>query len=71
MFVLQRAEYDRRTQRAYVELRSPDDDGGDAITVVIFSFRTTASLSKQEIKRDIVRKARHLLKRASVVSEFA
>jgi len=54
VFRLQRAEYDRETQRAYVELRAPDDDGGDAITTVIFSFRTTASLSKQEMKRDIV-----------------
>ena len=71
MFRLERAEYDRETQRAYVELRAPDDDGGEAITAVIFSFRTTGSLSKQEIKRDIVRKARHLLKRASAASEFA
>ena len=49
MFVLQRAEYDRKTQRAYVELRASDDDGGEAITIVIFSFRTTASLSKQRL----------------------
>jgi hypothetical protein len=71
MFVLQRAEYDRKTQRAYVELRAPDGgDGGEAITTVIFSFRTTTSLSKQRVTEDIVRKARHLLKRASAGSEF-
>jgi hypothetical protein len=49
MFMLQRAEYDRDTKRAYVELRAPDGDGGEAITTVIFSFRTTASLSKQRV----------------------
>jgi hypothetical protein len=26
-FRLVRSEYDRETERAYVELRSPDDDG--------------------------------------------
>jgi hypothetical protein len=60
MFRLLRAEYDRETHRAYIELRAPDDDGGDAITVVIFSFKTTANLSKQQVKEDMVRKARHL-----------
>ena len=28
-FTLIRAEYDKETQRAYVELRALDDDGGD------------------------------------------
>jgi hypothetical protein len=70
MFALQRAEYDRQTQRAYLELRAPDDDGGEAITAIIFSFKTTASLSKPQIKEDIVRKVRHLLKRASLAAEF-
>jgi hypothetical protein len=70
MFRLERAEYDRETQRAYVELRAPDDDGGEVVTAIIFSFTTTATLSKQQIKEDIVRKARHLLKRASLAAEF-
>ena len=70
MFRLERAEYDRETQRAYVELRAPDDDGGEVVTAIIFTFRTTAALSKQQIKEDIVRKARHLLKRASLAAEF-
>ena len=46
-FTLIRAEYDRETQRAYVELRARDDEGGDRMTVAIFSYRTTSRLSKQ------------------------
>jgi len=67
-FTLVRAEYDQDTERAYVELRARDDDGGDLIATAIFSFRTKAKLSKQEIKQDIIRKARHLFKRASVAT---
>jgi hypothetical protein len=67
-FKLVRAEYDRETERAYVELRARDDDGGDAITTAIFSFKTTATLSKRQVEQDIVRKARHLLKRAAVAT---
>jgi hypothetical protein len=65
-FKLIHAKYDRRTERAYVELRDEDDDGGEILAVTIFSFRTTARLSKQQIEQDIVRKARHILKRAAV-----
>jgi hypothetical protein len=50
----------------YVELRDEDDDRGEILAVTIFSFRTTARLSKQQIEQDIVRKARHILKRAAV-----
>ena len=57
-------KYDRDTERAYVELRDEDDDGGEILAVAVFSFRTTTRLSKQQIEQDIVRKARHLLKRA-------
>lgn len=67
-FRLVRAEYDRETERAYVELRAPDDDGGEAITTAIFSFRTIGTLSKRQIEEDIVRKARHLLRRAAVAT---
>ena len=56
-FMLSRAEWDRETQRAYVELRAPDNDGEESIVTAIFSYRTTAIFSKQELKRDIVRKA--------------
>ena len=73
VFRLVRAEYDRETERAYVELRAPDGDGGEAITTAIFSFRTTGALSKRQIEEDeedIVRKARHLLRRAAVATWF-
>jgi hypothetical protein len=65
-FILIRAEYDKETGRAYVELRAPDDDGGEGIVTAIFSYRTTALFSKPELKRDIVRKAGHMFKRAGV-----
>jgi hypothetical protein len=67
-FRLVRAEYDRETERAYVELRSDDDDGGEVIATAIFSFKTTANLSKRRIEEDIVRKARHILKRAAAAT---
>jgi hypothetical protein len=67
-FRLVRADYDRETERAYVELCAPDGDGGEAITTAIFSFRTTGALSKRQIEEDIVRKARHLLRRAPVAT---
>jgi hypothetical protein len=67
-FKLVRAEYDRQTERAYVELRARDDDGGDAIATAIFSFKTTAPLSKRQIEEDIVRKARYFLRRAAVAT---
>ena len=68
VFRLVRAEYDREIERAYVELRAPDGDGGEAITTAIFSFRTTGALSKRQIEEDIVRKASHLLRRAAVAT---
>jgi len=50
-FRLVRSEYDRETERAYVELRSPDDDGGEVIATAIFSFKTTANLSSDGSRR--------------------
>ena len=67
-FVLLRAEYDRGKERAYVEFRQPDMDGGDAIITAIFSYKTAEQLSKNRAKEEIVRKARHLLKGASLGS---
>jgi hypothetical protein len=58
------AKYDPLSERAYVELRYEDDDGGEMLAIAVFSFRTKSSLSKQEIPHEIVRKARHALKRA-------
>jgi len=63
--VMQRLEYDRHTGRAYVEFREPDGDGGDAITVALFSYRTCDKLTKKQAQEEIVRKARHLLRRAA------
>jgi hypothetical protein len=68
MFMLLRAEYDRHTERAYVEFRAPDDDGGEAIATAIFSYRTSERLSKKQVQEEIVRKARHLLRRASTAT---
>ena len=67
-FVLLRAEYDRHKERAYVEFRGPDEDGGDAIATAIFSYRTTERLSKKQLHEEIVRKARYLLKRAAIAT---
>ena len=67
-FVVQRVEYDHHTGRAYVEFREPDGDGGDAITVTIFSYRTCDRLTKKQVQEEIVRKARHLLKRAAAAT---
>ena len=51
-FILIRAEWDRETERAYVELRARDDDGGESIVTAIFSYRTTSRISKHELKQD-------------------
>ena len=67
-FILIRAEYDKETQRAYVELRARDDDGGESIATTIFSYRRITHYSKQETTQDIIRKARHLLRRASLAT---
>ena len=40
-FQLKRAEFDHGKQRAYVEIRAHDDDGGEAIVTALFSYRTT------------------------------
>lgn len=64
-FRLVHARYDRETERAYVELRDLDDDGGEMLATAIFSYRTTSPLSKREIEQDVVRKARHIFRRAA------
>jgi hypothetical protein len=65
-FRLVNAQYARETQRAYVELREPDDDGGEVIVTAIFSFRSKSMYSQRELERDLARKARHMLRKASV-----
>jgi hypothetical protein len=65
-FKLKRAAWDRKTERAYVEVRTPDNDGGEAIATAIFTFRTTARLTNRQRQDDIVRKARYIFRRAGV-----
>jgi hypothetical protein len=68
LFRLFNAEYDSHTERAYVEFRANDGDGGEIITTTIFTFRSTSRLTRAQIKEEIVRKARYTLKRASVAT---
>jgi hypothetical protein len=68
MNLMKRVEYDRHKERAYVEFRAPDEDGGEAITVALFSYKTTERLSKKLLHEEIVRKARYLLKRSAVAT---
>ena len=65
LFRLVNTNYDRHTERGYVEFRGNDGDGGEIVIATILSFRSKSKLSKQEIQREIVRKARYALKRAA------
>jgi hypothetical protein len=67
-FRLVHARYHRETERAFVELRDADDDGGEIVATAILSYRMVANSPSQEINRDIVRKARHVLKRAAAAT---
>jgi hypothetical protein len=68
-FRLVQAQYDRKTLRAYVELRAVDSDGGEAFVTAIFSYRHSGIRSKQALEQDLATKARHLLRRASLALE--
>jgi hypothetical protein len=68
LFRLVNAEYDQHTERGYVEFRGNDGDGGEIVIAAVLSFRSKSKLSKQEIKQEIVRKARYALKRAAVAT---
>jgi hypothetical protein len=68
MFRLVNAEYDSHTKRGYVEFRANDGNGDEIVIATILSFRSKSKLSKQEIKQEIVRKARHALKRAAAAT---
>jgi len=63
-FRLHQAQYDGQTERAYVEFRRGDGEGGEQVVVAVFTFRTKERLTKQRIKEEVVRKARHVLKGA-------
>lgn len=64
-FQLFRTQYDQQTKRAYVEFRKNDDDGGEQLVVAVFTFRTKERLTKRRTEEEIVRKARHVIKRAA------
>jgi hypothetical protein len=61
------SQYDRAEQRAYVEARAPDGDGGEIVVTGMFSFRTTAKLTDKQTEQEIKRKAHHALKAAAEV----
>ena len=65
LFRLVNAEYDPDTQRAYVEFRAKDVDGGEIIATAIFTYSSKVRLTKPQIRTEIVRKARHALKSAA------
>jgi hypothetical protein len=65
-FHLVHAEYDRKTRRAYVELRDEDAGGGEVIVTAIFSYRRTSIITKRALEQDLATKARHLMRGASV-----
>ena len=67
-FRLHQAQYDDQTERAYVEFRRTDGDGGDQLAVAVFRFRAKERLTKQRIKEEVVRKARHVLKGAALAA---
>ena len=66
--VLVHAKHDANRGRAYVEFRGPEGDAGDAIVAAIFSYKNTGRLSKVRMQEEIVRKARYLQKKGSVVA---
>ena len=65
-FRLVHAQYERNSQRAYVELREQDADGGELIVTAIFTDRRTSIITKRALEQDLATKARHVMKRASV-----
>ena len=67
-FRLHQAKYDERTERAYVELKRDDIDGGEQLVIAVFTFRTKERLTKRRIEEEVVRKARYILKTAAVAA---
>ena len=66
-FRLIHTNYDKKTRRAYVELRQDDPDGDEMIIAAIFSYRRTSIITKRALEQDLTTKARHLMCKASVV----
>ena len=68
-FRLVQVQFDHVDERAYVELREPDADGGEVIVTAIFSYKSKSLYSQHKLEQDLARKARHMLQRASKVVE--
>ena len=49
-FRLIHANYDKKTRRAYVELRKDDPDGDEMIIAAIFSYRRTSIITKTSLR---------------------
>jgi hypothetical protein len=64
-FRLIHAKYDKKTRRAYVELRQDDPDGDEMIIAAIFSYRRTSIITRA-LEQDLTTKARHIMRKASV-----
>ena len=64
-FRLVHTEYDKKTQRAYIELRETDADGSEIIAVTIFSYKRQSIVTKP-LEQDLAIKARDAMRRASV-----
>jgi hypothetical protein len=65
-FRLVNVQYDRETERAYVELREADGQGSEVVVAVFFSSPAAPSRTKRAMEQDLARKARHLLRKASI-----
>ena len=65
-FRLVHTEYDKKSRRAYVELREADADGGEIIAVTIFSYKRRSIVTKRALEQELATKARHVMRRASV-----
>jgi hypothetical protein len=65
-FRLVHAQYDKKTRRAYIELRDGDADGDEKIVTAIFSYRRSSITTKRALEQDLATKARHLMRQASV-----
>jgi hypothetical protein len=50
-FRLVQSRYDRETERAYVELRRPDDDGGEILVTAIFTYGRHHALASDRLSK--------------------
>jgi uncharacterized protein YodC (DUF2158 family) len=50
-FRLVQSRYDRETERAYVELRRPDDGGGEILVTAIFTYGRHHALASDRLSK--------------------